>query len=149
MRGKQAIAATVAAVLVAGCAGTPAAPDRETARAQVEARERAFAGTMAARNFAAFGDFVSAEGVFFNGDETLRGREVVERSWQRFYTAAEAPFSWEPDLVVVLDSGTLALSTGPVRNAAGKLFARFQSTWRLESDGVWRVVFDRGNPVCD
>jgi hypothetical protein len=49
----------------------------------------------------------------------------------------------------VLDSGTLALSSGPVRDASGKHFANFQSIWRQESPGVWRVVFDRGERVCD
>jgi hypothetical protein len=45
----------------------------------------------------------------------------------------------------VLDSGTLALSSGPVRSPDGKVFARFNSIWRLEAPGVWRVVFDKGS----
>ena len=49
----------------------------------------------------------------------------------------------------MLDAGDLALSTGPVRNAAGKLIATFTSIWRQESPGVWRIVFDKGNEVCD
>ena len=36
-----------------------------------------------------------------------------------------------------------------VRNAAGKLIATFTSVWRQESPGVWRIVFDKGNEVCD
>jgi ketosteroid isomerase-like protein len=36
-----------------------------------------------------------------------------------------------------------------VRNPEGKVVARFTSIWRLEPDGAWRVVFDRGNEVCD
>ena len=61
----------------------------------------------------------------------------------------EAPFSWEPEMVNVLDSGTLALSTGLVKDPSGKHFANFQSIWRLEAPGVWKIVFDRGERVCD
>ena len=42
--------------------------------------------------------------------------------------------------------GTLALSTGPVRNPAGQPIARFNSIWRQEAPGVWRIVFDKGQP---
>lgn len=51
--------------------------------------------------------------------------------------------------MVVLDSGTLALSTGPVRDPKGKLVATYTSIWRLEAPGTWRIVFDKGNDACD
>ena len=44
---------------------------------------------------------------------------------------------------------TLALSTGPVRDAYGREFATFTSIWRLEAPGVWRIVFDKGDDTCD
>ncbi len=49
----------------------------------------------------------------------------------------------------MLDSGTLALSTGPVHDAQGKLIATFNSIWRQEAPGVWRIVFDKGSEVCN
>lgn len=116
----------------------------ETARRQVESTERAFAQTMADRDLAAFGEHVSLEAVFFSGPEALRGREAVVQWWSRYFKDAAAPFSWEPDQVEVLASGTLALSTGPVRDAQGKLIGRFASIWRQEQPGQWRIVFDRG-----
>ena len=121
-------------------------PGRAALAAQVEARETAFARTMADRDFQAFLAFVSGEAVFFAGETPLRGKDAVAREWRRFYEGAEAPFSWEPDLVEVLESGDLALSTGPVRNAAGEVVARFNSIWRRDADGEWRVVFDKGCP---
>ena len=63
-----------------------------------------------------------------------------------YFATPEAPFSWEPDQVEVLESGTLALSTGPVRDPAGVVIARFNSIWRLEAANRWRVVFDKGSP---
>jgi len=116
---------------------------------EVEGTERAFAKSMADRDLERFTAFLSDEAIFFSGEEALRGKRAVVERWSRFFQGAEAPFSWEPDRVEVLDSGTLALSTGPVRNARGKLVARFSSIWRQESPGVWRIVFDRGSAVCD
>ena len=61
-----------------------------------------------------------------------------------FHDEAEAPFSWEPEVVEVLPSGTLAHSSGPVKDPQGTVVATFNSVWRLEADGRWRVVFDKG-----
>jgi ketosteroid isomerase-like protein len=102
---------------------------------------------MADRDFAAFQRFLSAEAVFFTGPQPLRGKQAVAEFWARYFKEAAAPFSWEPDEIEVLDSGTLALSAGPVRDPGGKLIGRFSSVWRLESPGVWRIVFDRGESV--
>lgn len=52
---------------------------------------------------------------------------------------------WHPDVVEVLDSGELALSSGPVRLASGAEAGRFNSIWRKDADGQWRVVFDKGS----
>ena len=113
------------------------------------AAERAFAKTMADRDHRAFATFVAEDTVFFSGPKPLRGKAAVVDFWARFYKEAQAPFSWEPEEVEVLDSGTLAISSGPVRNPQGKVFARFSSIWRLEAPGQWRVVFDKGSPECD
>jgi ketosteroid isomerase-like protein len=118
------------------------------AQAEVMAAERAFAKTMADRDHAAFTGFLAEETVFFSGEQATRGRAAVAASWARLYEGPDAPFSWEPDQVQVLDSGTLALSTGPVRDPSGKVIARFNSIWRREAPGVWKVVFDKGSPVC-
>jgi len=113
--------------------------------AAVQAREMAFAQTMADRDFEAFLTYISPEAVFFGGGGALRGRDVVARAWRAFFEGPDAPFSWRPDTVEVLDSGTLALTSGPVLGASGEPAGRFNSIWRLDPDGVWRVVFDRGS----
>jgi len=115
---------------------------------QVRESERAFAATLAARDLRAFGTFVSDEALFY-GRTVLRGREAVVAGWTRFFEGAAAPFSWEPATVEVLDSGTLALSSGPVHDPAGRQIGTFNSIWRRESDGRWRVVFDKGCEACN
>jgi ketosteroid isomerase-like protein len=112
------------------------------------AAEQAFAQTMADRDHEAFASFVADDAIFFGGPEPLRGKQQVVDGWARFFEGSDAPFSWEPAEVEVLESGALALSSGPVRNADGELVARFTSIWRREADGTWRVVFDKGCDVC-
>jgi ketosteroid isomerase-like protein len=149
------LAASLAATL-AGCStnrpGSPSASaqpaklDRAGLEKQVADTERAFAKTMADRNHAAFTSFLSEEAVFFSGPQPLRGKQAVADWWKRFYEKPAAPFSWKPDRVEALDSGTLALSTGPVFDPSGKCIGRFSSVWRQEAPGVWRIVFDKGGP---
>ena len=57
----------------------------------------------------------------------------------------KASFSWHLNVVEVLDSGDLAISSGPILNAEGKELGRFNSIWRREADGQWRVIFDKGS----
>lgn len=113
---------------------------------QVFVAESSFAATMARRDIAAFGEFVSTEAVFF-GRSALRGRAAVIEAWREYFEGPDAPFSWRPETVEVLPSGTLALTSGPVHAADGTLTNTFTSVWRLEPDGKWRVIFDKGCPV--
>lgn len=113
-------------------------------QAAVTACERSFARAMAERDHVAFTAHLSRHAIFFNGAKVLRGRDAVAAGWKPYFDDPTAPFSWEPDSVQVLGDGQLALSSGPVRDPAGKLVARFNSIWRQEAPGVWRVVFDKG-----
>jgi ketosteroid isomerase-like protein len=135
--------------LCAGCAPPVTRSDTSLLERQVADTERAFARTMAERDHAAFASFVSEEAVFVTDPQPLRGKAQVAAAWKGFYDKPEAPFSWAPEKVVVLDSGTLALSTGPVRDSRGRQVAAYTSIWRLEAPGVWRIVFDKGDDVCD
>jgi ketosteroid isomerase-like protein len=118
---------------------------KNDARSTVEAREIAFAKTMADRDFEAFQTFLSSEAIFFSRDGALRGKDAIKAEWIRYYDAEEAPFSWHPDTVEVLDSGHLAISSGPVISPEGEEIGRFNSIWRKEDDGEWRVIFDKGS----
>jgi ketosteroid isomerase-like protein len=80
----------------------------------------------------------------------LHGKQAVTEFWKRFYDkATPPPFSWRPDQVQALASGTLALTTGPVFDPEGKCIGRFTSIWRQEAPGVWRIIFDKGGPCSD
>jgi ketosteroid isomerase-like protein len=154
---------------LAGCASqpsahtsntAPSAPSKSTVSSvtgnldtaatnkQVIAAEQAFAKTMADRNFKSFVKFQSPDAVFFSGNEVARGAAAVAAKWEPYFSGHEAPFSWAPDHVEVLASGDLALSTGSVYQHR-KVVGRFNSIWRLEPPNNWRIVFDKGEAVCE
>ncbi len=130
---------------------TPAqpAPDLDALQREVWDTEVAFARTMAERDLAAFERHLSPHTVWWSGPKgsPLRGKAAVVAAWKRFYEGPQAPFSWAPDEVGVIGDGTLATSTGPVRDPTGKVVARFRSVWRREPDGRWLIVLDRGEPA--
>jgi ketosteroid isomerase-like protein len=141
---KTIVAVIIAAIaIVLGGEAVNAQSADELAR-QVRAAEVGFARTMATRDRTAFATFVADDAIFFNARGALRGKAAVVEAWARFFEGAQAPFSWEPDTVEVLESGALALTSGPVRDTDGKQIGTFNSVWRRDRDGRWRVVFDKG-----
>ena len=149
MKIKTVLGCVTGLVLMVVSATTWAQANLEDLQQQVAETERAFAKTMADRDFEAFVSFLSEETVFFSGSNALTGKQQVADAWKGYYETPKAPFAWEPAQVVVLESGTLALSTGPVSNAGGQQVATFTSIWRLEESGDWRIIFDKGCEVCD
>jgi ketosteroid isomerase-like protein len=125
-----------------------ARPSHADLKKQVLEAERAFAATMKARDHAAFTRFLADEAIFFSGSTVLRGRAAIADAWRSYYVGEQPPFSWAPENVEVVDSGTLAYSGGPVYDPSGKRVGRFNSIWRLEAPGKWKVVFDRGDEPC-
>ena len=134
--------------IIAVMSAKPVPPESNVELAnQVRAAERSFAKTMADRDHSAFADHVAEEAVFFGGQGAQRGKTAVVAAWKKFFEGSQAPFSWEPELVEVLDSGALALSSGPIHDPEGKQIGTFNSIWRREPGG-WKVVFDKGCPPC-
>ena len=115
--------------------------------AEVRAAETAFAATMAARDHAAFTAMLADEAIFLGPQRVLRGRGAVSEGWRAFFDGPKAPFSWAPERVEVLGSGTLALSSGPVFDPSGARTGTFNSVWRRQEDG-WRIILDNGCPPC-
>ena len=122
--------------------------DLERLRQQVEATERAFAQTMADRDHGAFVSFLADDTIFVSSSGPLRGSPQVAAAWKPYFEAPQPPFSWEPEDVIVLETGMLAVSSGPVYDAAGKRSGTFNSIGRLNADGRWKIIFDRGSRYC-
>ena len=127
-------------------AGEP--EDLPVLEAGLRAAETTFAQTMADRDLAAFSSHLAEETVFFGRDTILRGRPAVVAAWARHFEHAAAPFSWKPEVVAVLNSGELGMTSGPVYDPGGRRIGTFNSVWRRTNVGVWEIVFDRGCPPC-
>jgi ketosteroid isomerase-like protein len=126
-------------------AGTPVA-GAETPDEELGAVEKAFAATMADRDPEAFASYLDDEVVFFTGPTELRGRQAVVDAWAPYFEGDDPPFSWRPEVVSVLDSGSLGLTSGPVDDPEGNRVGSFNSIWRKNEDGAWKIIFDRGCP---
>jgi ketosteroid isomerase-like protein len=148
---RHALLAAATLPATAGAAspqGWPAPEEINRRVSEVTATEIAFAARMAHRDAAGFRRFLAPDTVWLNGKQPLHGPDGVMAVWSKFFEGPTAPFSWAPDLVVVLPSGELAQSSGPVRNPEGVVTARFQSVWRRKPAGGWEIVFDQGSEVC-
>ncbi|GAB3386683.1 YybH family protein [Massilia agri] len=145
LRSLSLLAACLMLAAAAASFPTSARDSNPDLRKQVMDAERAFAATMKARDFEAFTRFLADEAIFFSPHGNLRGKQAIARGWRPYYDKPQAPFSWEPEEVEVLESGTLAYSGGPIYDPSGRKIGRFNSIWRLEAPGQWKVVFDRGS----
>lgn len=112
---------------------------------EVRQAEIAFAKAFADRDLNRFASFVADDAHFFSGLGTHRGKAKVVEAWSRMFQNPQAPFSWGPERVEVSADGNLALSTGPTYDPAGKHVGNYISTWRRNSEGAWKVVFDIGS----
>ncbi len=138
--GRWVVGAVVLATVLGGGISTGA----DSPGDDLGAVESAFAATMAARDLEAFSGFLDPEAVFFTGPTELRGRQAVVDAWAPLFEAEAAPFSWRPEVVSVLDSGELGLTSGPVFDPDGNRVGTFNSIWRRDAEGEWKIVFDRG-----
>lgn len=130
------------------CSGVLAKPPEAT-QESLKASETAFAKTMADRDFKAFASFVDENAVFINGGNPLRGKPAVLAHWEKFFKEPQAPFAWKPVIGEVSVANGLGYTEGPVTDANGKVVTTFFTTWKVQPDGSWRVVFDNGHDVCN
>jgi ketosteroid isomerase-like protein len=119
----------------------------------VRCAEIRFSQSVENQDLEAFADSVDPDARFVSST-VLRGREAVVESWSKAFFGSGVEILWRPSVVEVLQSGELALSRGPYRmsrkaedGSVQESWGRFNSTWRLNADGRWRVVFDAGGDV--
>jgi ketosteroid isomerase-like protein len=69
-----------------------------------------------------------------------------------FFAPDGPSIRWRPQFVEILEDGTLALTRGPYQlvmtdeqGVQSEYWGTFNSVWRRDEDGSWRVVFDAGN----
>ena len=117
----------------------------------VRCREIHFSESAQARDLESFTAFIDADARFV-GDGVRRGPAEIAEAWSLFMTADGPAIRWRPQFVEVLEDGKLALTRGPYRmtvtdeqGTQTDYWGTFNSVWRLNDDGQWRIVFDTGD----
>jgi ketosteroid isomerase-like protein len=117
----------------------------------VRCAEIAFSRAAEARDRERFHQLIDADARFI-GASVQRGPDAITQAWAPFFEANGPSIKWRPQFVEVLEGGDLALSRGPYRlesvDESGLPVVRwgtFNSVWRRDAQGQWRVVFDAGS----
>lgn len=119
----------------------------EELRNSLRDAEAAFARAFAERDLEKFLSFIDEDAMFLGSQASQRGKAAVREVWAAYFEADRAPFSWAPERYEVNPSGTMGMTTGPVRGPEGQWVTSFMSVWKLQEDGTWRIIFD-GAPRC-
>ncbi|HEX7768582.1 MAG TPA: DUF4440 domain-containing protein [Dokdonella sp.] len=135
-------------------AAAPAPAALSEAECEVWSRERSFARTVEAHDAAAFAAHLAEGSVFgAGGPAPVRGRDAVVADWQPIIDGKLFALRWHPQFVAIGADPDIAVSSGPAWTenfdpAAKQRFttSRFNSVWKREADGQWRVLFDGGTP---
>ena len=130
----------------------PAVADIEN---DVRCREIAFSQSVETQDVTAFSSFIDSDARFVGGS-VQRGVAAVTAAWSVFFSDDAPQMKWRPQIVEVLNDGALALSRGPYRmivkgedGALTEHWGTFNSIWRKQDDGAWKVVFDAGNDAAE
>jgi ketosteroid isomerase-like protein len=130
------------------------APAKADVEDDVRCREIAFSQSVDMQDVTTFKSFIDADARFV-GSSVQRGTEDIATAWAVFFSDDAPKMKWRPQFVEVLHDGTLALSRGPYRmivegedGALTEYWGTFNSVWRKQDDGAWKVVFDAGNEAA-
>ena len=117
----------------------------------VRCREIGFSKSVEIQDTALFASFIDADARFV-GNSVTRGTAAIAEGWSVFFAENGPSIKWRPQFVEVIEDGTLALTRGPFRlitkdeqGVETEHWGTFNSVWRPNADGEWRVVFDAGS----
>ncbi len=121
----------------------------------VRCREIAFSLSVEKKDVTSFASFIDDDARFV-GSSVSRGPVDVTEAWSVFFADDGPLIKWRPQIIEVLKDGNLALSRGPYRMTARdeegnttEHWGTFNSIWRKDAEGSWKVVFDAGNASAD
>lgn len=124
-------------------------PDLEKASAEIRHAEEAFAKLADEKGVAqGFYEF-AAEGAVINRGGLIEGRVAIKAFYEPMEKAG-TKFRWEPDTVIVTESGELGYTYGKYehleKDSVGNLKISgtgiFHTIWRKQKDGSWKFVWD-------
>ncbi|MDH3614670.1 MAG: nuclear transport factor 2 family protein [Gammaproteobacteria bacterium] len=117
----------------------------------VRCREIGFSKSVEAQDRELFASFIDPDARFV-GNSVSHGPDAIAEAWSVFFAEDGPTIKWRPQFVEVLEDGELALTRGPYQmiatNEQGEeieYWGTFNSVWRRNANGEWRVVFDAGS----
>jgi ketosteroid isomerase-like protein len=136
--------------LFLGCAP---APDPERELATLMAADRSFDSTVAVRGLEGWVESFGDSGMQFDSrGSPVVGHEAIRDHMRRLLTDTTRSLRWQPDRAGVSDDGSLGYTFGTwrllARGPQGEQeigHGRYQTTWRRQPDGSWKVEADIGN----
>lgn len=133
---------------------TASADEISDVEADVRCQEIAFSRSAENKNIESFRSFLDSDARFV-GRSVDRGPDEITTAWEIFFAEEGPAIKWRPQFVEVLEDGMLALTRGPYRVISkdddGKPvehWGTFNSIWRKNVGGRWRVVFDAGSDAA-
>lgn len=143
------------AVLLLGAQAPPPPAKPSPNTDSLRAAELAFAASVRDKDRERFAAAVADDAIFVNGKEALRGKAAIVAAWESLFAAEAPPMEWHPEVAEVQDGGDLGMTRGPwtinAKDKAGNpapVSGIFNSVWRHQKDGGWKVIFDMGCPPC-
>jgi ketosteroid isomerase-like protein len=129
--------------------------DRAARAEEVRQAELAFAASVMENRPERFAAMLADDAVFVGGGGVTRGREAIVEAWRGYFGENRPWFEWHPEVVELSADGSLGLTRGPwtirtkdEKGAPVELEGLFNSVWRRQADGSWRVLFDAGCSPC-
>lgn len=71
-----------------------------------------------------------------------RGLAAVRTMWVEAFAQPDFSLTWKADKVVVIESGTIAYSSGSWCMAGPNATGSYLAVWRRQADGQWKVLID-------
>ncbi len=155
MRRMACVCILALASAAGALAGEPSGFDRAARTAEVRAIENAFAASVMENKPEVFSSFIDEDAVFVGGSGSKRGRAEIVEAWKGFFAEGRPSFEWHAEVVELSGDGTLGLTRGPwtirFKDKEGNEVEQaglFNSVWRRQADGGWKIVFDAGCSPC-
>jgi ketosteroid isomerase-like protein len=71
-----------------------------------------------------------------------RGLEEFRVNWAKQFGRPDFALSWKVEKVTVIESGTIACTTGTWRSPAPQASGPYLAVWRKQVDGQWKLLID-------
>jgi len=91
--------------------------------------------------------------VFASGGPITRDRKSLDDYYRKLFGPGKFPLTWKPLGGEIATSGDLGFTYGTweikAKDKDGNSISRtgkYQTTWKKQSDGSWKIVADIGNP---